>query len=197
MMGYEPRDLPLAFRRSHAPAAEERLTQLKLARDEAAAAHELARMRMAERNMRNFTPFREGERVWLEGKNLHTPYESRKMAPKQEGPFVIEQVLGPLTYKLKLLQQWRIHPVFHAALLSPYRETTAHGPNYPQPPPDLIEGEEQYEVEAILAHKRTRGGLRYLIKWTGYPSGESTWQVESDLKDASEILEAYKLAHHL
>jgi hypothetical protein len=39
-------------------------------------------------------------------------------------------VISPHTYLLKLPNQWWIHPVFHAALLSPYRETDAHGQNY-------------------------------------------------------------------
>jgi len=29
-------------------------------------------------------------------------------------------------------------PVFHVSLLSPYRETTAHGPNFSRPSPDLL-----------------------------------------------------------
>jgi len=62
--------------------------------------------------------------------------------------------MGPITYCLKLLDQWQIHPVFHASLLSPYQETETHGPNFLQPPPDLIEGEEEYEVEAIIAHRK-------------------------------------------
>jgi hypothetical protein len=67
---------------------------------------------------------------------------------------MIIEVLGPVTYHLKLLNQWHIHPVFHTSLLSPYLETKTHGPNFPQPPPDLIEGEEQYEVKAIAAHRK-------------------------------------------
>jgi hypothetical protein len=31
----------------------------------------------------------------------------------------------------------------------PYVETMEHGENYLRPPPDMIEGEEQYEVKAI------------------------------------------------
>jgi hypothetical protein len=45
--------------------------------------------------------------------------------------------------------QWNIHPVFHASLLMPYVETMEHGENYSRPPPDMIEGKEQYEVKAI------------------------------------------------
>jgi hypothetical protein len=44
----------------------------------------------------------------------------------------------------------RIHPVFHASLLAPYRETAAHGPNFTHPPPDLINQDEHYEIESIL-----------------------------------------------
>jgi len=52
------------------------------------------------------------------------------MAPKREGPFKIEQVMGPLTFKLKLPITWRIHNVFHATLLMPYTEIEIHGPNF-------------------------------------------------------------------
>ena len=64
------------------------------------------------------------------------------------------EVLGPVSYRLSLPDQWKIHPVFHASLLSPYRETNTHRPNYTRPPPDLIEGEEEFEVEAIIAHRK-------------------------------------------
>jgi hypothetical protein len=40
----------------------------------------------------------------------------------------------------------------HASLLTPYVETIEHSPNYSQPPPDLVGGEEQYEVKAIRNH---------------------------------------------
>ena len=39
--------------------------------------------------------------------------------------------------------------VFHIRLLMPYKETEAHGPNFMHPPPDLVEGSEEYEVEKI------------------------------------------------
>jgi len=67
---------------------------------------------------------------------------------------MITEVLGPITYHLKLLNQWRIHDVFHASLLSPYHETETHGPNFTKPPPDLVEGKEEYEIEEIMSHKK-------------------------------------------
>jgi hypothetical protein len=47
---------------------------------------------------------------------LKTSYY-KKIAPKMEGPFKIKEVLGPVTYRLKLPETWRIHDVFHAILL--------------------------------------------------------------------------------
>ena len=87
--------------------------------------------------------------MWLEGKNLSLPYGSAKLAPRRHGPFEIVKVVLPVAYELKLPPQWKIHPVFHASLLMPYVETLAHGPNYMRPPPDLVEGEAEWEVKAI------------------------------------------------
>ena len=61
----------------------------------------------------------------------------------QEGPFTITKVMGPLTYQLKLPKTWKVHNIFHANLLSPYKENEVHGPNFLQPPPELVEGEEE------------------------------------------------------
>jgi hypothetical protein len=61
-------------------------------------------------------------------------------------------VISPVAYKLALPLQWTIHPVFHALILTPYIETKEHGENYSRPPPDLIEGKEQYKVETIRSY---------------------------------------------
>jgi hypothetical protein len=102
-----------------------------------------------------------------------------------------------VTYCLKLPNQWHIHSVFHASLLAPYLETKTHSSNFPQPSPDSIEGEEQYEVEAIAAHRKRGRGYQYLMKWSGYPSNKNTWQSSKDLKEVQEILSSYNLMHHL
>src|SRR5258705_214835 len=122
----------------------------------------------------------------------YCPYESRNTGTKQEGPFTIEKVMGPITYKLKLPMKWKIYPVFHAALLTPYRETDLHGPNDTRPPPDLIEGEEEYEVEAILAYRKSSNRLQYLVKWKGYDTSYNSWEPEKNLTNAEEILKEYK-----
>lgn len=192
MMGYNPKVIPIAYPRTNVPAVQERIQNLQKIWEEARAAHELAMRKVAARATKKFTPFKEGDKVWLEGKNLKLGYEHRKLKPLREGPFVIKDVLGPLTYRLKLPKHWKIHDVFHASLLVPYRETEAHGPNFLAPPPELVEGEEEFEVEAILAHRKVGGHLKYLVKWKGYPTSENTLEPESNLTHSKEILAAYK-----
>ena len=117
------------------------------------AAHELAWSQMAARKKDTFTPFVKGQKVWLDLRNLKTSYQ-KKITPKREGPFKIEEVLGPVTYQLKLLESWKIHNVFHAILLRPYIENKIHGGNFLGPIPELLDGEEVYEV-VIIKHRRT------------------------------------------
>jgi len=93
-----------------------------------------------------------GDQVWLEGKHLKFPHQKTKLNPKRYGPFKIIKAISSVAYQLNLPPSWKIHPVFHASLLSPYSETTSHGPNFSRPPPELIDGEAEYEVELIRSH---------------------------------------------
>jgi len=121
--------------------------------------------------------YKEGDLVWLEGRHLRTNQPMIKLAPKRHGPFPVIQVMSPINYQLKLPTQWSIHDVFHIDLLTPYNETTTHGPNYSRPPPDLIDKEEEYKVEKILDSRMfgRRHKLQYLVKWKGYPDSDNEW----------------------
>jgi hypothetical protein len=74
-------------------------------------------------------------------------------------------------------------PVFHIDLLTPYKETIMHGPNFTRPTPELIDGEEEYSVEKILdsRHFGRRRRLQYLVKWEGYPDAENMWVDKDDV----------------
>src|ERR1700678_3788167 len=127
------------------------MKQLIKNREEALAAHKLAQSRIATRKTNKFIPFVKGQKVWLDTCNLKMSYH-KKIAPKREGPSKINEVLGPVTYRLKLPETWKIHDVFHSLLLRPYIENEVHGGNFPRPLPELLEREEVYEVESIFKH---------------------------------------------
>jgi Chromo (CHRromatin Organisation MOdifier) domain len=136
--------------------------------------------------------YKQGQRVWLEGKNLPLSHGMIKLSPKCYGPFVITKLISPVASQLSLLMLWNIHPVFHNSLLTPFVETLAHGPNFTRPPPDLIDREAEYEVEAIRSHcyfgKNKR--LQYLLKWKGYLEADNTWELEDQL-NTPDLLKQY------
>ena len=120
------------------------------------------------------------------------------MAPKREGPFEITDVLGPLTYRLRLPEAWKIHNVFHASLLRRYRENGIYGENYERPPAELDhEGQEVYNVETILRHRKRGRGYQYLVKWEGYLITEASWEPEGSFSNDGDLLNLYKTCHHL
>ena len=134
-----------------------------------------------------------GDQVWLEGKNLQLPHQVTKLAPKRYGPFKIIKEISPVAYRLQLPPTWMIHDVFHASLLSPYSETPSHGPNFSRPPPDLIGGEEEYEVESIRSHRYfgRNKKLQFLIRWKGYAPSDDTWE-PADSVHAPDLVKEYK-----
>ena len=85
--------------------------------------------------------------------------------------------------------------MFHGKLLTPYLETNIHGKNFPEPPPDLIEEEEEYEVDSIRDCRKRGKGYQYLVEWKGY--SDKTWEPESNLKNATKILQEYKRRKNL
>ena len=87
--------------------------------------------------------------------------------------------------------------IFHAALLCPYKENEIYGENFTQPPPELEEGEELYDVETILNHRKRGRGYQYFIKWRGYPITDASWEPEHAFSDDGDILKLYKARHHL
>ncbi len=119
------------------------------------------------------------------------------MAAKRTGPFLITKKLGPVTYELQLPKSWRIHNRFHVTLLTLVKENDIYSQHFTEPPPDLIKGEEEWEVEAIITYRTQRGKPKYLVHWKGYPNSEQTWQTTTDLENSKEIFDEYKKKNRL
>ena len=193
LMGYHPR-ADGHYAASNSPLVERRLDHLLQVRKDA-----LTHMTRAQQlwvKHRDTPKYTIGNHVWLDGRNLKTDQLTSKLAPQRHGPFAIAQVMSPISYRLELPHQWRIHPVFHTDLLTPYRETKTHGENYQRLPPELIDNEEEFEVEAILDSRRFGRGhkLQYLIKWLGYPDSDNQWE-DADKVHANELIRAFQQQH--
>src|SRR6201986_2495939 len=170
--------------------ANDRLTSIKRTWEQVEASLHMAAEIMKLRRPEGDSPVLEvGQQVWLKGKNLQTVYPKTKLAPKRFGPFAITDAIGKVNFRLELPPSWKIHPVFHASLLTPFKETPEYGPAYERRPPDLESGE--HEVEAIIRSKlnrRFRELLRYFIKWKTYADVENTWEPASNLRNAMDIV---------
>ena len=196
--GYEPTAYPSDV--ANTPGlAEERLEQLAANRDKAIIVHKRAQEAMIVRKPGlAYKKFEVGDKVWLDARNLHLK-TTCKLTPRRLGPFEVVEEISPVVYKLRLPKAWRIHDVFHALLLTPQVTTPENGTPEEPPLPELVDGESEFEVENILQHKFVgrKKEIRYLVQWRGYSQAKSTWEPEEHLRNAPEVLEAYKSSHRL
>ena len=190
LMGYHPR-ADGHYAASSSPLVEQRLDMLLRVRRDAQT--HMTRAQQSWVKHKDTPKYEVRDCVWLDGRNLRTDQPTSKLAPQRHGPFTVSQVMSPVSYRLELPHQWRIHPVFHTDLLTPYRETKTHGANYQCPPPELIDNEEEYEVKAILDSWCFGRGrkLQYLIKWLGYLSSNNQWE-DADKVHADALVWEFK-----
>ena len=124
---------------------------------------------------------------------MKTLYPTAKLGPKRYGPFRILKQMSPAVYQLEIPKHWKIHNVFHANLITPYKETELHGPNFTRLPPDLVDGEEEYEVEKIIDMKQMgrRHKTHYLVKWKGYPMSDNSWEPRENIQ-VDELIKEFQ-----
>ena len=115
--------------------------------------------------------YKPSDLVLLEATNIKTERLSKKLDDKRYSLFKVIKKEGLASYHLKLDKSWhQIHPVFHKCLLHPY-----HQGNFPSqkqslpPPPEIISGVEEVEVEYIIDSKHVGNTIHYLIHWKGFP----------------------------
>ena len=117
----------------------------------------------------------------LSTKNLRLP-GTHKLHPCWVGPFKILQRIGATAYKLDLQGRFtQLYSVFHTSNLKPY---LGGGMSRAPPEPVELEGQLEYEVDMIKAHRRRVRRLWFLTGWLGYSSAHDEWLDEEALGDA-------------
>jgi hypothetical protein len=138
--------------------------------------------------------FAPGDKVWLDGSDIATNRPSSKLSHRHLDPFVVEACVGHGTYHLTLPPHFcHLHPVFPMVKLSPVPPDPIPGRRpAPPPPPTLIDGEEEYEVEAILDSHMCYNQLEYLVKWKGYDESHNQWEVHTQLHAKPRIAQFHR-----
>ena len=106
--------------------------------------------------------------VWFERTNVVTHCPSKKLEAKCYSPFHIIKHVSPSTFK----------PVFHEALLTPYRPPLFSSEDKPLPPPPevIVDGHVEYFVNSILDLKFVHGKPIYLVHWADTLCEDDTWK---------------------
>ena len=78
----------------------------------------------------------------------------------------------------------------------PYKVTAEYSIPFKCPAPETIDGQEECEVNEILAERRHghKCQHQYLVSWKGYPGLDNSWVNEEDLH-TSELLQEFHAAH--
>ena len=143
---------------------------------------------MVNQMRQQITAFKMRDKIWLDLRNVHTTQPSKKLDDKH-AKYTVTEMIGSHSFCLNTLSG--IHNVFHSDKL----HLTASDPFLSQqtddshPPPEIINGEEKYEIEKILEHCTRRRGRRnlreYLMKWSGYV--RLTWEPVTLLKNTAVL----------
>jgi len=149
-MGFEPHQPP-----SHVEAVNEFTNRMKDTLEEAKSALAKAKDDMARYYNRRRSPaptFSPGDMVYLDSKDIQTTRPSKKLSHRRLGPYLVERHVRRYAYHLVLPLPMRcLHPVFNVVKLSPAPDDQIVGRCWnPPPPPELVDGEEEYIVEEIM-----------------------------------------------
>jgi len=190
-IGFEPSQVP-----SGLETVNEFTERMKSATEEAKSAIRKAQEDMTRyyNRRRTLAPvYKPGDRVYLDASDIKTTCPSPKLSHRQLGPFEIECQVGPSAYHLKLPHGMRqLHPVFNVVKLSAAPKDPILGRKLQAlPPPIVVDGEEEWEVEEILNSRWHRRRFQFLVKWKGFSREHNLWEVASDVKAPDLVAEYY------
>lgn len=128
-----------------------------------------------------------GDEVMVTTKHWNLRRPTRKLAEQSAGPFRIIEKVGN-SYKLDLPANIKIHPIFAPEKLRrASRLEPLEGQIMDPQPPISVDGQDEWEVERILAVRKVRNKLLYRVKWTGHDE-DITWYPARNFKNSPYLI---------
>jgi hypothetical protein len=135
------------------------------------------------------------------GRGYHLPATVKhKIAAQRMGPFrIIEPVGRGAALRLELPPTFSAHNVVSCIHLEPAPApgSDPFGREFPEPGPIDTDAGDEWEIERILAGRKTRkgGGVEYLVRWLGWGPQFDQWINIDELGSAQQLLEEFQASH--
>jgi hypothetical protein len=170
------------------------LDRLKKARELAAQANEEANSRMKERVDQEREPhsIKEGDTVWVQEKRVPSGL-SAKLRPKAaDVEYEVKELTGGGDKHAKVVAVGnpRDERAVHVERLKPVVQEP-EGIFGEEKSTKAKKGNDEFEVERVLDHRKDKSGTSYLIRWRGFGPQDDSWVAEKDLQ-ADRCLAEYK-----
>ena len=121
-------------------------------------------------------------------KNFKNIKSKKKLFYKFTKSFKRKNVVELQTYRLCLLDQWRIHFVFHIFLWKSYY-TNANIVFFTKM--ILVSEDEKYKIKNILKNKKKWEKFYYFVRWKKFSFCKNNWIFKHYLTNAQNILKRY------
>jgi len=132
-------------------------------------------------------------KVWVSTKNWKRDRPSKKLSEQMAGPYTVLAKEGH-SWRIDLPSSMKIHPVFPSSSLRKAADSPLPGQTIEPEPPINITGEEEWEIQEILAVRKKWQTLEYRVQWLGHDI-DPEWYPASDFKYGPHKLRDFHLNH--
>lgn len=147
----------------------------------------------AQNRMKQYADSRRSDRVFQIGDHVYLklqPYRQHslkgrhiphKLSPRFYGPFLVQDRVGSLAYKLDLPPGAAIHNVFHVSQLKLCPNPSYVSTALPQYLSDVGKTKEpEMILEKKMVNRQNKAVTKVLVQWKGLPAQQATWEFYQD-----------------
>jgi hypothetical protein len=174
-------------------AMKERINNMRDIWEQASKAIKEAQDRQARQaNRKRREPdFIVGDMVMVSKRGWLTDKPSIKLDSPWAGPYKILEAKG-YSYLVDLPDSVKTSHILHASRLRKAPSDPLPGQNTPPPPPLMVDKQEEWEVEKVLAARVHRGRLQYQVEWRGWDPDLTFYNAEGFKHAPVKLLEFHE-----